>query len=74
MHFVDAKGILSAQNASELLEKDLRSKRKKCMIGHCFGLDDNNSNTHSIMCQAGARRAVNTVQQCDNDAFNLKHP
>ena len=44
------------------------------MIGHCFGLDDNNSNTHSIMCQAGARRAVNTVQQCDNDAFNLKHP
>jgi len=74
MHCVDAKGILSAQNASELLEKALHSKRKKYMIGHCFGLDDNNSNTHSIMCQEGSGRAVNTVQQCDNDAFNLKHP
>lgn len=32
MHCVDAKGILSAQNASELLEKDLRSKGKRCHV------------------------------------------
>lgn len=43
-------------------------------MGHCFGLDENNTNQYSIMCQAGSGRAVYTVQAVDNEAFNLKHP
>lgn len=34
-------------------------------IGHSFGLDENNSNKNSIMCQAGSGRAVTNVQSCD---------
>lgn len=43
-------------------------------MGHCFGLNENNTNQQSIMCQSGSGRAVTTVQQVDHDAFNLKHP
>ncbi|MGE5456551.1 MAG: hypothetical protein ACM3O4_05575 [Ignavibacteriales bacterium] len=43
-------------------------------MGHVFGLDENNLNQYSIMCQAGAGRQVYTVQQVDNNAFNRKHP
>lgn len=43
-------------------------------FGHAFGLDENNTNTQSIMCQMGAGRAVYTVQQVDNNSFNAKHP
>lgn len=42
-------------------------------MGHVFGLDDNNSNRFSVMCQLGdedSGRLVNTVQQADNEAFN----
>lgn len=34
-------------------------------IGHCFGLDENNSNRKSIMCQAGSGRSVTKVQKGD---------
>ena len=37
-------------------------------IGHSLGLDENNSNKYSIMCQAGSGRKVSTVQECDNTA------
>ncbi len=37
-------------------------------IGHALGLDENNSNQYSIMCQYGAGRQVYTVQQCDNNS------
>ena len=43
-------------------------------MGHCFGLNENNTNPYSIMCQAGHGRAVTTVQQVDQNAFNRKHP
>lgn len=43
-------------------------------MGHVWGLNENNSNVNSIMCQAGSGRAVNTVQRVDNNAFNRKHP
>lgn len=43
-------------------------------MGHAFGLAHNNTNPNSIMCQAISGRAVYTVQQFDNDAFNRKHP
>lgn len=43
-------------------------------MGHCFGLDDNNTNQYSIMCQAGSGRLVTTVQEVDHMAFNMKHP
>lgn len=35
-------------------------------IGHTLGLDENNSNPNSIMCQTGSGRLVQTVQQIDN--------
>lgn len=34
-------------------------------IGHCFGLDENNTNKKSIMCQAAYGRSVTSVQSCD---------
>ena len=34
-------------------------------FGHAMGLDENNSNTSSIMCQTGAGRTVNTVNSED---------
>ena len=43
-------------------------------MGHCFGLNENNTNKYSIMCQAGYGRAVTTVQEVDQIAFNKKHP
>ena len=33
-------------------------------IGHCFGLDENNTNKKSIMCQAAYGRSVTSVQSC----------
>ena len=45
-------------------------------MGHVFGLDENNNNTSSIMCQAGHGRLadVRGVQFVDNYAFNIKNP
>lgn len=37
-------------------------------IGHTLGLDHNNYNQYSIMCQTGSGRLVQTVQKTDNDA------
>lgn len=34
-------------------------------LGHAFGLDENNSNTSSIMCQLSSGRTVNTVSSED---------
>lgn len=34
-------------------------------LGHAMGLDENNSNTSSIMCQLGSGRTVNTVSSED---------
>lgn len=42
-------------------------------MGHAFGLDENNSNKYSIMCQLGAGRAVQRVQSVDNNAINRKY-
>lgn len=39
-------------------------------FGHAWGLAHNQDNQHSIMCQLGAGRLVNTVQQVDQNAFN----
>lgn len=43
-------------------------------FGHAFGLDENNANPESIMCQSSSGRSVYTVQQVDNNAFNRKYP
>ena len=39
-------------------------------MGHCFGLDENNSVTDSIMCQTGAGRTVYLVGADDNNGIN----
>lgn len=39
-------------------------------MGHAFGLDHNNPNPYSIMCQTGAGRKVQRVQKTDSDAIN----
>ena len=39
-------------------------------IGHALGLEHNNMNPQSIMCQLGSGRTVNTVQYTDNSAVN----
>lgn len=39
-------------------------------IGHCFGLNENNTNRKSIMCQAGSGRNVTSVQECDFKGIN----
>lgn len=43
-------------------------------LGHAFGLDENNGNINSVMCQYGAGRNVQRVQKVDNDAVNLIYP
>lgn len=42
-------------------------------FGHVWGLQHNQTNPYSIMCQVASGRIVNTVQQVDNDAFNSKY-
>ena len=42
-------------------------------MGHAFGLAHNNSNVNSIMCQTSHSRAVQRVQQVDNDAVKSKY-
>ena len=37
-------------------------------IGHTLGLNENNGNVNSIMCQLNSNRQVQTVQQIDNTA------
>lgn len=39
-------------------------------MGHCFGLNENNGNIYSIMCQTGAGRAVYQVGADDNNGIN----
>lgn len=39
-------------------------------MGHCFGLDENNSNQYSIMCQMGSGRAVTESQYDDANGVN----
>lgn len=43
-------------------------------MGHCFGLNENNTNQYSIMCQAARGRKVYKVQKVDQNSFNRKHP
>lgn len=43
-------------------------------FGHVWGLDHNNKNPYSLMCQDSSGRKVYTVQRVDADAFNKKHP
>lgn len=43
-------------------------------IGHAFGLDHNNSNQYSIMCQMEFGRQVQSVQAVDNTALNGLYP
>ncbi|WP_426225304.1 matrixin family metalloprotease [Pseudarthrobacter sp. DSP2-3-2b1] len=40
-------------------------------MGHSFGLAHWQTNPYSIMCQTGAGRIVQRVQQVDNDAVNI---
>ena len=58
--------------------KNLSSAKQKAVVahemGHVWGLDENNSNSKSIMCQSAYGRSVTTVQKVDNNAFNRKHP
>jgi hypothetical protein len=39
-------------------------------LGHVMGLNENNSNTRVIMCQAGSGRSVTTPQQDDINGIN----
>lgn len=61
-------------NSTEGTFPDLSSTVKQGVtaheMGHAFGLDEYNSNQYSIMCQDGAGRQVQVVQQCDNDTIN----
>lgn len=34
-------------------------------LGHCFGLNENNNNKNSIMCQSASGRLVTSPQYCD---------
>jgi len=36
-------------------------------FGHVLGLDENNSNKNSIMCQIGGGRKVNRPQKIDSE-------
>ena len=38
-------------------------------IGHTLGLDENNNNKYSIMCQTSSKRQVQTVQKIDNNVI-----
>lgn len=40
-------------------------------VGHALGLAHYQTNPYSIMCQTGAGRVVQSVQQVDNDAINI---
>ncbi|MCX8074814.1 MAG: hypothetical protein N2749_04420 [Clostridia bacterium] len=42
-------------------------------MGHVMGLNENNGNIYSIMCQTGAGRATQRVGKDDHDAINLKY-
>ena len=42
-------------------------------IGHTMGLDENNSNSYTIMCQAGSGRRVTTPQYDDLAGINAKY-
>lgn len=42
-------------------------------MGHALGLNENNTNPNSIMCQLGSGRTVQRVQQVDNNAVNRKY-
>ena len=42
-------------------------------FGHAFGLDHNNTNVNSIMCQTSYGRVVQKVQKVDNDAILSKY-
>jgi len=39
-------------------------------MGHVFGLDENNSNPYTVMCQEGSGRAVNNAQAGDLRGIN----
>ncbi|MBO5477937.1 MAG: hypothetical protein J6A15_09330 [Clostridia bacterium] len=39
-------------------------------LGHAFGLDHQNNNVNSIMCQVGNGRVVQTVDQTSHNAIN----
>ncbi len=42
-------------------------------IGHTMGLDENNSNTRTIMCQEGAGRIVDSPRAGDLQGINAKY-
>ena len=42
-------------------------------MGHTLGLNENNDNPYSVMCQLGAGRIVQRVQECDNNAIKAKY-
>ncbi len=42
-------------------------------MGHAFGLDHNNDNKYSIMCQSNQGRQIEKVMECDNSSINVKY-
>lgn len=42
-------------------------------MGHAFGLDHNNDNKYSIMCQSAQGRQVERVTTYDNNSINVKY-
>ena len=60
--------------SSSSVSDDVARGFMKHEIGHAFGLDHNNSNQYSIMCQMEFGRQVQSVQAVDNTALNGLYP
>lgn len=59
-------------NASSLggYSNDIKQGTTAHELGHAFGLDHQDYNRYSIMCQLGCGRLVNTVDQTSHNAIN----
>ncbi len=57
------------KSAAEVLVPNTSTSRATIAheMGHVFGLDENNDNPYSIMCQYGHGRLTNNVQDCDRN-------
>ena len=60
--------------SSSSVSDDVARGVMKHEIGHAFGLDHNNSNQYSIMCQMEFGRQVQSMQAVDNTALNGLYP
>jgi len=58
--------IYSASNYALTIRKGIVAHE----MGHCFGLNENNANQYSVMCQMGYGRQVTSAQPDDLNGIN----